>query len=170
MTSPVNPAALTIARALDAAGLIAAGKLEAVAAVVAAALPRGGPALNFKVDAEFLHTCLDHHVETYFRQVLEPIAQAHHARYMSGRLMKDDEIEAAAIDLTTQVVRELGGGYVAHLGQYFGNDIGLTTYVFSRIHARLVGEAARYNAEYLAALSRRRTVARLTAPDEHEKS
>ena len=149
-----SDAAAGIASALVRAGLVQQGSAERAAEIVAARLPRP-VAYNFKADSEFLHASLEHHVQVYFSQVMEPMARVHHNRATpGGRLMKDDETEEAAISLTESVVNELGDGYIEHLSRYFGES-GLAAYVFSRIRTRLLEEAARYNEDYLAALSKR---------------
>ena len=148
-----------IVTALVRAGLVQQGAAERAVEIVAPRLPRP-LTYNFKADSEFLHASLEHHVQVYFTQVMEPMARVHHNRATSsGRLMKDDETEEAAIGLTESVVNELGEGYIEHLSRYFGEN-GLAAYVFSRIRTRLLEEAARYNEDYLAAMSKRMKVRR----------
>jgi aspartyl-tRNA(Asn)/glutamyl-tRNA(Gln) amidotransferase subunit B len=55
-----------------------------------------------------LHSCLEHHVGAYFKQVLEPKALTHHTS-TGGRLLRDTEIQEAAVEITSQVMGELGG-------------------------------------------------------------
>ena len=149
-----------IVAALVAAGVVPAGEAERARALVTPLIPRP-VTYNFKQDAEFLHASVEHHVQTYFDQVLEPAALSHLNRATTGgRLMKDGEIQDAAVALTEQVVAELGGPYMEHLDRYFG-ETGLAAYVYSRIHTRLLDRAARHNDEYLDTL-RRRTGGRRT--------
>jgi len=143
-----------IVKALSEAGLVIPNREDAVAQVIAAALPPAG-SFQFATDSEFLNTSINHHVQTYFRQVLQPLASVHHSKHSTGRLLKDKEIEDASVDLTTQVIAEMGDGYAMHMSRYFGDEAGLTAYAFSRVHTLLMEEAVKYNDQYLAALSRR---------------
>ena len=152
--TPTDSVATSIVAALVKAGLMQQASSGRASEIVAARLPRS-TSYNFKADSEFLHASLEHHVQVYFTQVMEPMARVHHNRATpGGRLMKDEETEEAAISLTESVVNELGDGYIEHLSRYFGEN-GLAAYVFSRIRTRLLEEAARYNEDYLATLSRR---------------
>lgn len=151
------------ADALVNAGLVQPGRADAAAAVIASHLPKGG-SYSFSADAEFLHACLEHHVGTYFRQVLEPAAMSHHGGQRNGRLLTDRETSEAAVTITTQVMNELGQEYMVHMGRYLGDEAGVTAYVFSRVHAALLEAARKFNDEYLAALQRRLAGARRTLP------
>ena len=150
------------ADALVAAGLVQAARADAAAAIITAHMPKGG-SYSFSADAEFMHSCLEHHVGAYFRQVLEPNALAHHSGQKSGRLLTDKEMENAAIEITSQVMRELGADYRAHMGRYFGDDAGITTYVFSRVHGSLIETAREFNDQYLADLNRKMKAKRVPA-------
>ena len=144
----------TAADALVAAGLVPAARADAAAAVISAHLPRGGQ-YSFAADAEFLLSCLEHHVSAYFSQVLEPTALSHHSVQRGGRLMADGEIQEAAIDITSQVMNELGGDYVLHMERYFGDDAGTASFVYSRVHGALLDAARKFNDEYLGRLSKK---------------
>lgn len=161
MTTPLK---LTPARqaadALVSAGLVQATRADAAAAVITAHMPKGG-SYSFASDAEFMHSCLEHHVGAYFRQVLEPAAMAHHKQNQTGRMLTDKEITEAGVTITSQVMRELGTEYRLHLGKYLGNDEGITAYLFSRIHGALLDAARTFNDEYLTSLSRRQNSQRI---------
>ena len=165
----MTPPSDAIVAALMAAGVVAAGDAERARALIGPLIPR--PATyNFRQDTEFLHASIEHHVQTYFDQVLEPAALAHLNRATTGgRLMKDGEIQDAAVALTEQVVAELGGPYMEHLDRYFG-ETGLAAYVYSRIHTRLLDRAARHNDEYLDALRRRTGARRVAAAMDGKKT
>jgi hypothetical protein len=122
-------------------------------------MPKGGN-YSFSADAEFLHACLEHHVGAYFRQVLEPNALAHHSGQKSGRLLTDKEMENASVEITSHVIAELGADYRLHMGRYLGDDMGITAYVFSRVHGSLLEAARKFNDEYLADLQRRQNAKR----------
>ena len=110
----------------------------------------------FKSDLEFLHASIEHHTDVYFNQFLEVQAASHHnGQRHTGRLLKDQEIENAAVELTTLVINELGQSYRRHLDRYFGGDPGLTSYILSRISAILISAARTFNEIYLDTLSRR---------------
>ena len=161
MTTPRPSAARAAADALVAAGIIPQAKSEVAAAVIAANLPRGGQ-YSFASDAEFLHSCLEHHVGAYFKQVLELKALTHHTS-TGGRLLRDTEIQEAAVEITSQVMGELGGDYLRHMDRYFGDEEGATAYVFSRVHSALLEAATKFNDEYLAALQRKQATRRLSS-------
>lgn len=143
-----------IVKALSDAGLVIPNREEAIANVISAALPPAG-SFHFASDSEFLLASINHHVQTYFKQVLQPLASVHHSKHSTGRLLKDKEVEDAAVDLTAQVIAEVGEGYALHMSRYFGDEAGLTAYAFSRVHTLLVEEAVKYNDQYLQTLSRR---------------
>ena len=161
MTMPKLTPARQAADALVAAGLVQAARADAAAAVITAHMPKGG-SYSFSGDAEFMHSCLEHHVGAYFRQVLEPAAMAHHKQNQTGRLLSDKEINEAAVTITSQVMSELGDEYRLHLARYLGNDEGITTYLFSRIHGALLEAARKFNDDYLAGLNRRLAAKRTT--------
>lgn len=150
------------ADALVQAGLVAAGQADAAAAVISAHMPKGG-SYSFSADAEFLHTCLEHHAGAYFRQVLEPAAMAHHKQNQTGRMLTDREVEEAAIEITSLVMGELGAEYRFHMQRYLGDEAGITAYVFSRVHGSLVEAARKFNDEYLAQFARKQSVRRTAA-------
>ena len=162
--APVKvPPAKAIADALVAAGVLNSSQIATAVAVITANLPRqaAGP-YNFSADAEFLHSSLRHHVDTYFAQVMRPNAMIHHAGgRAAGRLIKDREIDDATVELTTQTIAELGADYRRHLDRYFNDDAGLTAYVFNRIHDELFTHAIKFNDEYLMAMSRRENARRI---------
>jgi hypothetical protein len=151
------------ADALVAAGLVPAVRADAAAAIITSYMPKGG-SYSFSADAEFMHACLDHHVGSYFRQVMEPSAKAHHGGAQGGgRLLKDQEIEAAAVEITSQIMNELGEEYCQHMARYLGDETGITTYIFSRVHGSLLDVARKFNDDYLASISKKMTVKRTAA-------
>ena len=163
MTQPSD----AIVAALVAAGVVAAGDAERARALVGPLIPRP-TTYNFKQDTEFLHASIEHHVQTYFKQVMEPLAKIHHAKNQTGRLMRDEEIVNAATELTTQIFRELGREYTQHMYRYFGDEEGLIAYVFNRVQDMLLNEAIRYNDRYLAGVSRRVALSQMGAAEKAE--
>ena len=155
--------------ALIEVGVVPESARERAQAAVAAALPSPpSGAYAFSSDAEFLLHSLSHHVQTYFKQVMEPLAKIHHAKNQTGRLMRDEEIVSAATELTTQIFRELGREYSQHMYRYFGDEEGLVAYVFNRVQDMLLNEAIRYNDRYLAGVSRRIALSQATAAERPE--
>lgn len=151
------------ADALVAAGLVPAARSDAAAAIITSHMPRSG-SYSFSADAEFLHSCLDHHVGSYFRQVMEPVAKAHHGGAQGGgRLLKDQEVESAAVEITSQIMNELGQEYCQHMARYLGDETGITTYVFSRVHGSLLDVARKFNDDYLASISKKMSAKRTAA-------
>lgn len=150
------------ADSLVSAGLVSVQRADAAAAVISAHMPKGG-SYSFASDAEFMHACLDHHVGAYFRQVLEPAALAHHSAQRAGRLMTDKEIENASIEITSQIMGELGSDYRQHLCRYLGDDSGITGYIFSRVHGSLLNAAREFNDAYLGELAKRTNAKRTSA-------
>jgi hypothetical protein len=108
-----------------------------------------GNQYNFSSDIEFLNHSVDHHLKVYFDQVMKITAMIHRSSQKSGRLLSDKEIDDSAVEITSQVLNEIGMTYRRYLDKYFGDDTGLTTYVFSRIHSELIETAILYNNEYL---------------------
>lgn len=162
-------AALAAVEALVEAGVLPAADRDRALSAVTAALPAPpGGAYSFSSDAEFLLHSLSHHVQTYFKQVMEPLAKIHHAKNQTGRLMRDEEIVNAATELTTQIFRELGREYTQHMYRYFGDEEGLIAYVFNRVQDMLLNEAIRYNDRYLAGVSRRVALSQMGAAEKAE--
>lgn len=151
-----------IVDALVTAGYLPAARADAATALVGAYMPKA-VTYTFTADAEFLHACLEHHVKAYFRQVLEPAAMIHHGGIQrNGRLITDKEIENATVELTSQVMGELGSDYRQHMAIYLGDERGMTTYVYSRVHAALLEAAQKFNEEYLNVMARRINAKRAT--------
>ena len=151
--SKMTPARVAADALLNAA-LIRPDQLDAVSAIIAANMPKSSVgSYNFSTDVEFLHTCLNHHVDTYFAQVLEPLVMAYHSVQKNGRLIADADIDKAAIELTSEVMSEIGVEYRQYMSKYFGNDVGITSYIYTRIHDQLIATARKYNDKYLELLN-----------------
>jgi hypothetical protein len=150
---PASPARAVV-EALVAGGLIPQERVEDAVRIAEAKLPRQSAPQSFTADTEFLHASLGHHVTSYFKQVMAPLARTHHAKDRTGRLLKDAEVEEAAVTIASLVVGELGESYLEHLFRYFGDGEGLAAYVFTRVRDRLLDEATKHNEEYLNSIAR----------------
>jgi hypothetical protein len=145
----------SMADALLNANIIKLDQLDAAAAIISSMLPKGNGTYNFSSDVEFLHTCLNHHVGTYFSQVLEPLVMSYHSVHKNGRLIADADIDNASIELTTEVMNEIGTEYRTYIAKYFGNDAGITSYIYTRIHDMLIDTARKFNDSYLESFSKK---------------
>jgi hypothetical protein len=122
---------------------------ETVAAVLAA-LPKDVPAAYaFSADSEFLDSVMTHHVSRYFLQVLAPLAKTQHSRKRTGRLIRDEEVETSALEVTTQIFREIGEGYSSLMSKYFGDREGMVAYTFNRVRDALLEAAMKHNEGFL---------------------
>jgi hypothetical protein len=154
---------LEAARALVAAGLIREDAVDEAASVLRTAVPPPPPSsYSFVSDTEFIHASVEHHVDVFVTQVLEPKAKSHLNKSLpgGGRLLRDDEIQNAALGITEIVLGEAGTGYLEHLDRYFGSS-GLAAYVYSRVHGFLMQRALKFNDEFLDAIGNRKRTARL---------
>jgi hypothetical protein len=114
---------------------------------------------HFAADAEFLHQSISHHLGAYFKQVMEPMARAHHSKAMQGRLYKDEDIEKATAEIIMLVAAETGAGYGEHLERYFGDREKMVAYMYSRVRNLLMEEAIKANDGFLSSIHRREAMA-----------
>ena len=151
--SKTTPARMA-ADALLNAGLIRVDSLDAVAAVISANTPKNAGSYNFSGDSEFLHTCLNHHLDSYFSQVLEPLVLTYRSvQKTGGRLISDTDIDKASLELTTEVMNEIGKEYRNYMYRYFSDDLGMTSYIYTRVFDSLIATARKFNDDYLTALN-----------------
>ena len=141
-----------ILAALERAGVVAPAHRHTVLKILNDTIPKNAT-YNFKADSEFLLSLIDHHVSGYFKRVLHPLALTFHSNRKSGRMIKDEEVSSAAIELTTTVINEVGYDYKLHMCKYFGDDAGLATFVYSRIFDLLIDMAKEFNDQYLDKLN-----------------
>jgi hypothetical protein len=153
--NPISPVAKGIVEALVAAGHMRKDAAAAATAIVNQRIPKAVSSFSFSADAEFLQSCMKHHVGTYFKQVLEPMAKAHHVQGRAGRMMVDKDISEAAVEITTLVISEIGPEYVKHMSKYFGSKASLAEFVYSRVHASLIETASSYNEAYLNSMAKK---------------
>jgi len=133
--------------------------------VIAQNLPQGN--LKFEEDGQFLAASIRDHVSSFFRFIFLPQIKAvfPSGSKVTGRLVKDEEINEKSEALTEQIVAEIGPQYRALMcARYFGDDVGMVQYVYTRVRDMLMNFAVEYNETY------HRTAAGLSAARELEKS
>ena len=162
MSNDVSTVGAAIAKALVEAGLMPASSLARAGAIIEAKTPKL-IRYDFTNDATFLHSSIEHHVTTYYQHVLNPTAATFQSSSpVSGRMLRDEEIQTTAILLTEQVTEELGREYVAHMERYFGVS-GMAAFVYSRVHSRLMEMAVNHNYAFLSKVHKGAAVKSLAA-------
>jgi hypothetical protein len=152
--------------ALVAAGIVRAEDAGRAGDVIGPLVPQPRAPYSFKTDAEFLIASIEHHVDSYYEQVILPLHLSHVNKATGqGRIIRDEEVSEASIGLTESVVKEIGAEYTANMERYFGKD-GLVPFVFSRIYRRLLAESQKYNDEFLGVMHTRTRGRRLAGPAE----
>ena len=164
MTTPIIQAVATvrnnvtlheeITRQLVEKKLVAPSNAEKVAEIIGKGMPRNIK-YEYKNDIEFLDITMQHHIDAYFLQVLRPLVMSHHNNLQTGRLLKDTDLEVAAIEITQLVLGELGEDYLTQLFRYFGDRVGVTRHVYSRTHASLLKVAIEHNERFLKFIKKR---------------
>ena len=156
----VNPGMTNSRKAVHAlinAGIVPSSKATEAEELIRLHTARTTP-YNFKNDSEFLMQIMDHHIDTYFGQVIQPAVMSHHtSRQPTGRLLNDKEVEEAAIEITSLVMGELGAGYIEHMFMYFGDTVAITRYIFVRVHAHILQIAIDFNSNFLTDMTKRVT-------------
>jgi hypothetical protein len=125
---------------------------------------------SFAADVEFLRDAMGQHVGGYYRRVLGPAALVHHngGGRGIGRLLTDQEVNAASETLTLAIFQELGGPYRARLERYFGDDEHLIAYIMTRVRDLLTERAIDHNDAFLQARRGAARAAELAAPRREE--
>ncbi len=153
------------AKALADAGILARANQERAAAVLerhfVATAPR---AYNWAADSEYLHQAIAHHLGAYTRQVLEPKVRSFHQKNATGRLLKEDDVEAAAEEVTSLVAAEMSESYRADIARYVGDGDGFLSYVFVRVRNLLIEEALAFNQKFISHRMGQQNAAAIVAP------
>jgi hypothetical protein len=168
MTAANRPAPIgrheAAAKALSAAGLLRGSTDDAARLLEKHFVAQAPRAYNWAADSEFLHQSIAHHLGAYTRQVLEPQMKSFHQRGGTGRLLKEEDVEKAAEEITALVASEMSDSYRADIGRYVGRRDGFLAYIFTRVRNTLIEEALEFNKRFLASKLGQKTQAMMMAP------
>ena len=147
----------TLANRLTSSGCLISSKKHVTVEIINDFLKNFTP-LNYKEDLQCLQESILHYTTARLKELVLEARATMLSNGKMGRILNDNDIEESSKEITKNVLEEIGENYRQRLYLYFGNEEGVVTYIFHRVHDSVTDFCMNENKQAISRYKARRIV------------